>query len=630
VYTDSVTPEDYADWIEKVSTTIVAASSIRSLLVDEEGTGLRQQPPTKAAGTPSTPPDQPSERKYSICDFEVLSWAMDDALLQRIGESATFKKKGERKQWKAERREWLSYFETEETKLKKMRDERIEAVMEPMRVLKRGEVELLAGDAADESSSRRSERDATLKLAAMTHAKMLAQRARDATAAQRCTKRGWRFFEGREEEMEAAKREHHGSNVYIGYAPTYRLTRSFSRTMLTSADRLRKHTEIHGKFLRALQLTSAVTSGSAAQNNPLALTPRAGRRGSISPPAPPEHLKATLQTVSAVSTASNTRPPLSTPESLLQHPTTRVIVNSTSLPRVAVRSPLPPPATWGEAATLAAATELSLASGVARQSAFRPPGTAGMTRQYPGSKARWSAGGGVCLSCSLQALPSRARTGQPTALHPSSATQTSHGPSCWAEMSAFEPKRLRADHSPTRTSSPPSRVTCNTFASRQSESLESLLSQRSRSTAASWLPSQPFGIGTQRRPSRMAARGGWGRKQPKLNSIAPNDGENSSDEQRRILLTTLSPGHDSMYEVPFVLSPTRSGHLGAACRNSFGLSRASADAASLKAMLNLKMNGPPPALNFAPPSIHSSTARCSDTLADGRQLAIRDLSSGRH
>ena len=55
-----------------------------------------------------------------------------------------------------------------------------------------------------------------------------------------------------------------------------------------------------------------------------------------------------------------------------------------------------------------------------------------------------------------------------------------------------------------------------------------------------------------------------------------------------------------MYEVPFVLSPTRSGHLGAACRNSFGLSRASADAASLKAMLNLKMNGPPPALNFAP------------------------------
>ena len=96
------------------------------------------------------------------------------------------KKKGERKQWKAERREWLSYFETEETKLKKMRDERIEAVMEPMRVLKRGEVELLAGDAADESSSRRSERDATLKLAAMTHAKMLAQRARDATAAQRC------------------------------------------------------------------------------------------------------------------------------------------------------------------------------------------------------------------------------------------------------------------------------------------------------------------------------------------------------------------------------------------------------------------------------------------------------------
>ena len=93
---------------------------------------------------------------------------MDDALLQRIGESATFKKKGERKQWKAERREWLSYFETEETKLKKMRDERIEAVMEPMRVLKRGEVELLAGDAADESSSRRSERDATLKLAAMT------------------------------------------------------------------------------------------------------------------------------------------------------------------------------------------------------------------------------------------------------------------------------------------------------------------------------------------------------------------------------------------------------------------------------------------------------------------------------
>ena len=92
-----MTPEDYADWIEKVSTTIVAASSIRSLLVDEEGTGLRQQPPTKAAGTPSTPPDQPSERKYSICDFEVLSWAMDDALLQRIGESATFKKKGERK-----------------------------------------------------------------------------------------------------------------------------------------------------------------------------------------------------------------------------------------------------------------------------------------------------------------------------------------------------------------------------------------------------------------------------------------------------------------------------------------------------------------------------------------------------
>jgi hypothetical protein len=323
VYTDSVDSDEYAAWIESLGDAIIRATSIKSLI---EGDGARaatsaaDEPPTAGdpahgkhgpngggadefeeyntgAGAPASDgvadgamedggaPSAPSvpstsqrararRRRPSVGDLELCSWEADAAILQRIGAAAAehgaLRTAAERRRWETCVKRWNEFFRFQEDEIARQRGAQMTAfvssVVEPYKKEKTA-----ATAAVEKAEKARQERVAVAKLAAIVQVQMFARAAKQkALAAGQQRRRSLLLMEGHEDEIDRAAQDLKltSSSSYDVEALAPRLARSFSRTILRSAERLRRQTEA-GTLLRALSLTNGVTSATAVQCNPL-------------------------------------------------------------------------------------------------------------------------------------------------------------------------------------------------------------------------------------------------------------------------------------------------------------------------------------------------------------------------
>ena len=206
-------------------------------------------------------------------------------------------------------KKWVKTFKTEEEALAILKQVRVEAVVDPVAARKRADAEAHAAAQAAATAEREAQRISEAKgerRALLTKLATFREgRAEDKVVIE------WELLRNREivsrasvpelldtvaasathlrvssgtapEQLRTVVRATPSEST-IGHVAVGRLTRSYSRMMLRSAQRLR-HTVAEGGLLRQLHLTSAVTAAAGAQNNPLVVVDQQtrSRRASIS------------------------------------------------------------------------------------------------------------------------------------------------------------------------------------------------------------------------------------------------------------------------------------------------------------------------------------------------------------